>query len=117
MGFWDKVKTFFGSLGEKLSRFFASDAGKVMKKSLANIIETTAPVVVDVIFSMAVKEVKRVDLIGELKGAQKSDEVKRILMGFVKAKGLDIAENTVDLAIKAAVGALREDQRTSTPST
>lgn len=110
----NKLWSWVLGLKAKIVDFFKSDAGLVIRKALAEIVETTAPVVTQLVFSLAVKEVGRIDALN-ISGTEKSNEVKRVILDIVKAKGLEVAENTVDLAIKAAVGALRADQKAIAP--
>ena len=104
MSFWTWLK----GVKDKITAFFDSDAGQIVKDGLANVVETLAPAVSQILFQMAFKEVLRVDKFPDLTGDQKFGEVKKQLLAYAKSQGLKIAENQVDLAIKMGVEALRK---------
>jgi hypothetical protein len=94
-GWWDKV-----------TDFFKTDSGKIIKLSIANLLKLAGPVAIDMLLPVALQQVKLQELQGGLDGAMKADRVRQYLTEYAKQQGIEVGAKVINQLIEHAVMSL-----------
>lgn len=94
-------------LFSKISAFFGTPAGAVVKDALTTVLERTQKEVLDMLFNEAKTRVTLVENTG-LTGDAKRDEVAQYLAKLLNDKGLDVGRSVINYAIENAIQALKK---------
>lgn len=99
---------FFSNFWDKITSFFKTDAGRVIKKSIANLIKLAGPVAIQVLMPIALKQVKLQELQGGLDGAMKADRVRQYLEEYAKQQGIEVGAKVINSILEHAVMSLEK---------
>lgn len=97
--FWDKVEA-----------FFRTDSGKIIKKSIANLLRVAGPVALDILLPVALQQVKLQELNQGIDGAIKAGRVKAYLEEYAKQQGIQVGAKVINQLIEHAVMSLEEEE-------
>ena len=96
--FWDKVEA-----------FFRTDSGKIIKRSVANLLRVAGPVALDILLPVALQQVKLQELQGGIDGAIKAGRVRAYLEEYAKQQGIEVGTKVINQLIEHAVMSLESD--------
>ena len=102
---WAKIQGWFSKIAAFLNQ---NEAGIMIKKSIALMLEEAGPVALDILFGEALRLAKLQNVNTDLAGVMKADNVRKALTQFAEKQGLTIAKGTINKAIEVAVDQLRK---------
>lgn len=102
---WNKIQGFFSKIGAFLN---GSSAGRMIKNSIALMLQEVGPAALDILFTEALRLAKIQDTNINLEGALKAANAQKALIQFAEVQGLKVGRGMVNKAIEIAVDQLRK---------